>query len=179
MESFCSPIFRKKATMPVPLNHLSLVIDPVGINLRVFPNGDTPIKLAKPNFNNQRSANGNLIVGGQSEYYDFECDFFLQEEGEFEQLRGLYSYKWAQRSKGLPFETVIYNLAEPFSEIATAPTRLRIPGTEIISTEPFGSGLTRYTYWIALQGVWDIEYQLVGDGYLITFNFVEGTKLTP
>lgn len=165
--------------MAVPLNHLSLVVDPTGINLRVFPEGDSPIKLARPDFNNQRSANGNLIVGGQSEYYDFECDFFLQEENEFEQLRGLYSYKWAQRSKGLPFETVIYNLAEPFSEIASAPTRLRVPGTEIISTETVSASLTRFTYWIALQGVWDIEWQMIGDAYRVTFNFVEGTRLTP
>lgn len=165
--------------MSVPLNHLSLVIDPTGINLRVFPNGDSPIRLARPDFNNQRSANGNLIVGGQSEYYDFECDFFLQDGSEFEQLRGLYSQKWALRSKGLPFETVIYNLAEPFSEIAVSPTRLRVPGTNIISTEEITTSLDLFTYWIALQGVWDIEYQLVGDGYLVKFNFVEGTKLTP
>jgi len=162
--------------MPVPSNHLSLVIDPTGINLRVFPDGDTPIRLARPDFNNQRSANGTLIVGGQPEYYDFECDFFLQGS-DFEQLRGLYSQKWALRSKGLPFETVIYNLAEPFSEIATARSRRIVPGTQVISTQTVGN-LTRFTYWIALQGVWDIEWVLAGDAYQVTFNFVEGTKLT-
>lgn len=162
--------------MPVPSNHLSLVIDPTGINLRVFPDGDTPIVLARPDTNNQRSANGFLIAGGQPQYYDFSTRFLLLDDLEFESLYGLYSQKWALRSKGLPFETVIYNLAEPFVEIASVRSRRIVPGTSVIDATPIGS-LTRFTYWIALQGVFDLEWVQTGKGTEVTFTFVEGTKL--
>lgn len=159
----------------VPSTHLSLVIDPAGINLRVFPIGDKPLAFKLPESNNNRTANGLLIAGGRREYHDFECSFNLDAD-DFNSLRGLWSRLLERRRKGLPFECVIYNLAEPYSELAPNKTRRRVPGTTDLQVGNLSSNVP-WIYWIAVQGVFDLEWRLVGDLATVEFAFTEGTFL--
>lgn len=162
-------------SVQVPSDHLSLVIDPTGINLRVFPVGSKPLSFRLPESNNNRTANGLLITGGRRDYQDFECAFNL-DAGDFNKLRGLWSRLLDRRRKGLPYECIIYNLAEPYSEIASTPTRRFVPSLPAIQTGNLASNVP-WIYWVAVQGVFDMEWRLNGDIAFIDFAFTEGTFL--
>lgn len=162
---------------------LSLIIDPAGIagmrdgiNLQVFPSGENPLIATDSEISLQRTANNSLLANSTRPVINFDTRFVL-EQPDFNSLKGLYDYNM-NASAGLnPFEIVIYNLVEPFSEIATARTRYRVPDTSNIE-EIVGTYATKFTYWVALQGVFNMDWRQVGRLFEVNFSFKEGTKLT-
>jgi len=167
----------------MPTTELSLIIDPGGIagvrdgiNLQVFPSGEIPLKSTDSQISLQRTANNSLLANTTRPVLNFETQFVLNQV-DFNSLKGLYEYNM-NASAGLnPFETVIYNLTEPFSEIAIARTRYRVPATGNIEGI-VGTYATKFTYWVALQGVFNINWTQKGALFEVDFRFEEGTKLT-
>ncbi|CBA17862.1 virion structural protein [Acaryochloris phage A-HIS2] len=160
----------------------TIIIDPggiqsvrEGINLRTDPfeyqESDLETSLA-------RTSNAQLVAGGLKEKFVITWKA-LVNESDFNQLRRLIKFNTTQRSQGRTYETVIYNLFEPFSEVAAARTRFRVPATSNIEEDgPDTLGLTDFTYWVALQGYLEMTYERRGSCQLVTFTFNEGTSLT-
>jgi len=160
---------------------LSLVLDPggipgvrPGINLQVFPASD-PISLEWGG-TVSRLGNSNLSSAGIEERYEFTTKFFLKGL-DFYKFRSLLAFNEQAKVNGDPFEIVIYNLYEPYSEISPVRTRFIVPGTSPIEEEPMGSTI-RWTYWVALQGHIQANTALKGNFQEIEMTFTEGTKLT-
>lgn len=163
---------------------LSLVIDPGGvagvrdgINLQVFPSGSTPLKWQTKGVPVRRTANERLVASSWKTQLDFSTDFFLGAE-DYADLQSLIDYNRAAASELGEFEVVVYNLVEPFSEIAEARTRFMVPGTSVISQIAFGGSLYRWTYWVAVQGNIEITTEQHGSFYQVSMEFTEGTRLT-
>lgn len=162
---------------------LSLVIDPGGIagvrdgiNLQVFPCGDEPLQWRTKGVAPRRTANSRLVASSWPSFLEFETEFAL-DATQLARLQALVDFNVNSASQLSTFEVVVYNLVEPFSELAPARTRFKVPGTNVITTESFGS-LTRYTYWVAIQGNIQITYRQQGTLFLVSLDFTEGTRLT-
>jgi len=147
-----------------------------GINLQVFPSGENPLNSTDSDIAIQRTANNSLLANTTRPVINFNTKFVL-EQPDFNSLKGLYDYNMNASAGLSPFEIVIYNLVEPYSEIATARTRYRVPDTDNIE-EIVGTYATKFTYWVALQGVFNINWEQKGRLFVVDFRFEEGTKLT-
>lgn len=163
---------------------LSLIIDPggipggrPGINLRVYPSGEVPIKSEYRQESVGRTANAKLVQGGLGDLQDFSCTFHLAGP-EFQSLYGLDIATKTGNRQRTNSEIVVYNLVQPFTEIVTARTRYKVPGTSLIESVSLGGGYTRFSYWIAIQGTFEWTYKQKGSLYECEFKFTEGTKLT-
>lgn len=166
------------------MERLSLVIDPggtpnrPGLNLRVFPSGDKPLKVTSQEWNVERTANKSIILGSLPAVYDFECQVSLKTH-DYSRLRGLVDLLSSEASQYRSPEVVIYNLAEPFTEVSLERTRYRVPGTTNVWNEVLSGGYIRRVYWVALQGVLQLETDgQQGDIWECQLTFTEGTKLT-
>ncbi|CBA17748.1 virion structural protein [Acaryochloris phage A-HIS1] len=160
----------------------SIIIDPggvatlrEGINLQTFPIEYEEMTL---DVSLERTANAQLVSSAFAERFEIEWKALVTQE-EFRNLRTLISWNTAQRSENRTFETVIYNLFEPFAETVPARTRFIVPSTPIIEqVGPDSVGNTKFVYWIALQGNLNIEYERFGSCQEVTFTFSEGTFLS-
>jgi hypothetical protein len=165
---------------------LSFIIDPgglpgvrPGINLQVFPDGNVPLTLnTSESDSSSRSANGRLLSGGYSEFYSFSFEAMVTA-AEYQKLKALYRWSLSRREQSLSFEIVIYQLAEPFTELSATRTRYKVPGTNVISQVALDGSPVVYEwcYWIALQGMLKVTGEQVGECYRCKFDFVEGSKL--
>lgn len=162
---------------------LSLVLDPggiegvrEGINLRVYPSGDSIGNFQPVGIQAERLANGSLSSGGFGNLYEFSTSFYLTGE-DFDKLYSLLAYNQNARELGQPWEIVIYNLVRPFTEISSSRTRFMVPGTSVIREVSMGNGLTSFTYWVALQGAMVANWVQQGEYFEVAMSFQEGTKL--
>lgn len=167
----------------MPTTDLSLIIDPggtterPGINLQIFPSGQAPIDESFEG-GASRTASGALLAGGFADITEFSIEIVL-EAADYRKLNALLT--WSQQSKQTlnPFEIVIYNLIEPYTELGTTRTRYLVPGTTILDQIELSTGYYQWTYWVALQGLLYFDsVQQVGPCYKCVLNFQEGTKLT-
>jgi hypothetical protein len=163
---------------------LSIIIDPggnagvrEGINLRVFPSGDSPLTFTDTGMEVERIGSGTLASGGFEEFQNFDFQFFMSTQDYFK-LRGLNSFNRKRRQGNKSWETVIYNLVTPFVEESAARTRFKVPGTDVILQEGIDNGLYRWIYWVALQGHLNMNFTQRGILWLVNANFTEGTILT-
>lgn len=164
-------------------NELSLIIDPggvpglrPGINLRVFPAGESPGQYQSVGVEAERLSNSGLSSGGFEDLYTINTEFYL-DGAEFSSFMSLMRFNKNRRTAGLSWETVVYDLVTPFTEFSASRTRLIVPGTSVIEQVALGNGLFRWTYWVALQGAIAAEWSQVGNKYRVSFNFQEGTFL--
>lgn len=162
---------------------LSLIIDPggiegvrEGINLRIYPNSQPPLEFMQE-FDTTRTGGGVLSSGGFGEFMDFSFTAYVSNE-EYLKLMSLYRFNKERRKNNQSWETVVYNLVTPYSEESVSRSRYKVPGTDVISSESLSEGLTRYVYWVALQGLLDMSFQQRGSLWLGSFQFSEGTRLT-
>jgi hypothetical protein len=162
---------------------LSLVIDPAGvpgvrpgINLQVFPSGDSIGDFGPVGTQAERLASGSLSSGGFKQLYEFSTSFYLNGE-DFDKLYSLMAFNQNARELGRPWEIVIYNLVRPFSEIRASRSRFKVPGTDVIRSVTFGSGLMEFTYWVCVQGSMVMNWQQEGSFYNCAISFQEGTFL--
>lgn len=169
----------------MPSNDLSLIIDPggisgirEGINLRVYPSGSNPGQFQPVGPDAERLSNSGLSAGGFDYLYEFETTVHLKPD-EFQKLRSLLAWNENRRIQNQPWEVVIYNLVEPFSEISQTQTRLKVPDTNILKQVPESFGLTYYEYWVAIQGALRATYTQEGECWKVELTFKEGTRLTP
>lgn len=166
----------------MPNNDLSIIIDPGGvigvrdgINIQAFITA--PITLRPDPLSIRRTSNGNLLAKTSTRKYNFTTEFYL-DQPEYLALRALYEYSLIQSSNAQPFEIVVYMLAEPFSEIVPERTRYMVPGTSVVNTTDMTNGLFEITYYIAVQGAFNMASEREGTKYKINFTFDEGFKLT-
>ena len=166
----------------MPTTDLSIIIDPggtpprPGINLQVFPSGAQPLQ---PVISNppSRTSSAALLAGGYADIQEFSFDATLEYQ-DFMRLKAVLDWQDQSRRDLTPFEVLIYNLTEPFSELTTSRTRFIVPGTSIISQEDYGGGYFNFIYWVALQGVLVLEKSdQKGQCFEVTLSFFEGTKL--
>lgn len=165
------------------MTDLSIIIDPAGIpdirdgiNLQVFPSGDIPLVWERKGIEPRRSANERLIAKSWRTQLNFSTSFLLEAE-QYADLQSLVDFNNTSASQLGQFETVIYNLVEPFTELSPTRTRFKVPDTDVISQIAKGEGLFRWTYWVATQGNIQIETQQKGCKYAINMIFTEGTRL--
>lgn len=163
---------------------LSYIIDPggiagirPGINLRVFPSGNQPHTAVYTPDVRSRTANSNLVIGEYNDLQDFETTFSLTGT-DFAKMMSLDTYTKRRFNQRLNSEIVVYNLVQPYSEIAATRTRFKVPATDVIESVSLGSGLFRLTYWVAIQGTFQWSYVQKGSIYECQFKFQEGTQLT-
>ena len=166
------------------MSRLSLIIDPggiagvrTGINLRVYPAGESVAQFQEVGTPSERLANSGLSSGGFEDRYEFTTSFYL-EGAEWIKFKSLLNWNKNRRLNGQPWETVIYNLVEPFSEIRATRSRMIVPSTAVISTTDVGNGLFEYVYWIAIQGAISANYVQVGRMFKVDMVFQEGTFLS-
>jgi hypothetical protein len=166
------------------MSDLSLVIDPggqpgirPGINLRVFPAGDAPAQFQQVGVEPERLSNSGLSSGGFEDLYDFTTEFYL-DGPEFNQFMGLMAFLKNRRTQNLPWEVVVYNLVTPFTEMAASRTRFKVPSTAVIEQVALGNGLSRFTYWVAVQGAITANWSQIGSKYQVDMRFQEGTFLS-
>lgn len=163
---------------------LSLVLDPGGIagvrdgiNLQVFPSGNTPLSWQVKGVAPRRTANEKLVASSWKTQLDFSTQFHLNAE-QYASLQALIDYNNTAASELGQFETVIYNLVEPFAEIAETRSRYIVPGTSVISQTAAGGSLFRWVYWVAVQGNIQITTEQEGCFYRVDMDFTEGTRLS-
>lgn len=166
----------------MPTTDLSIIIDPggipdirPGINLQVFPSGSTPLQRDSETLPTL-TANQALAFGGFDDIQQFTFEAYLTAT-QFNSVQSLDSYNKSAKRSGDPFEVVIYNLVEPYTETVANRTRFKVPGTDILEETDLGT-LTKFTYWIALQGYLGVNWEQYGILYKTTFTFLEGTRLT-
>jgi hypothetical protein len=167
----------------MPTTDLSLVIDPggsldrPGINLQVFPSGSSPIDQSFEGAVG-RSGAGALVAGGFADITEFTINTVLTAS-DYRALNALLT--WSQQSKKSlnPFEIVVYNLIEPYSELGATRSRYLVPGTIVLDQTELQTDYYQWTYWVALQGLlyFDSVTQM-GACYQCQLSFQEGTKLT-
>ncbi len=164
-------------------NDLSFIIDPGGIpgvreeiNLQVFPSSEDIPQFQPYGSEGQRLSNDSLSSGGTKNLYEFQTTVTLERE-EFTKLQSLLLWNQNRRQQNLPWEVVIYNLVQPFVEVAPSRSRLIIPETTVIDDEDLGLGLKRWEYWVAIQGSLVGSFQQVGTLYIASLAFREGTFL--
>lgn len=165
-------------------NDLSLILDPggipsvrEGINLRVYPSGDSLPEFQPFGTQATRLSNNSLSSGGFDNRYEFSTEVTL-DLTDFNKLFSLLQWNQNQRNLNRPWETVVYNLVQPFTEISAQRTRFKVPGTSILEEQPLSFGLKRWTYWVAIQGSLVGTYTQVGSLYLVGLAFQEGTFLS-
>lgn len=163
---------------------LSIIVDPggipgvrPGINLQVFPSGETIGDFGPTGTQAERLASGSLSSGGFKKLIEFSTSFYLTG-GDFDRFYSLMQFNQNARELGQPWETVLYLLNQPFSEIGSQRTRFKVPGTDIIRAVTFGSGLIHFTYWVAVQGALVMNYQQEGEFFNCAITFQEGTFLS-
>jgi hypothetical protein len=163
---------------------LSLVIDPggisgirPGINLQVFPSGDSVADFQPYGTQAERLSNSALSSGGFENLYEFSTSFHL-DKTEFNKLFSLLQWNQNERLNGRPWEVIIYNFVQPFTEMASSRSRYKVPGTSVITQTSLGLGLFQWEYWVAIQGSVVANYVQVGSKYQVSMGFQEGTKLT-
>lgn len=163
---------------------LSLIIDPggtgdrPGINLRVYPAGEQPLEYAGSSDTLRRTTNRNLAAGGYDDLQNFSFEIVLSTP-DFIALNGLLNWSQQQKAKRSDWEIVLYNLAEPYSELALTRNRFKVPGTPLIDQQSIGGNYFNFTYWIAIQGSLQLtSKQQTGDMWRLSLTFEEGTKLT-
>lgn len=168
----------------MPNNALSIIIDPAGIpgvrpgiNLQVFPESD-PLSVQPSENTLTRTANGNLETGGYADIQNWNISFRLGY-ADFHRLLALYHFQEKSRARVQPFETVFYNLFQPYSEFGNIRSRYRVPGTENLVEEVISASppVRHYVYWIAVQGYFNLSYRQEGVTYICNLNFTEGTRL--
>lgn len=159
---------------------LSLIIDPGGeagvrdgLNLEVFPESmtETREKLVQ-----SRTANSALVISSRGALIDLEWVSLLTQE-EFDKIDALVDYNVTRASQGFTTELVVYNLFQPYSEIAPTRSRFIVPGTSVITADSLGS-VMRLKYYVAMQGTLETTWERTGDCFLVSFTFTEGTRLT-
>lgn len=159
---------------------LSIVIDPGGeasvrdgLNIQVFPESmeETREKLVQ-----SRTANSALVISSRGALIDLEWTSLLTQE-EFDKVDSLVDYNVTRAAQGFTTELVIYNLFQPYSEIAAIRSRMIVPGTPVIAADSLGT-VTRFKYFVAMQGTLETEWERTGDCFLVNFTFTEGTRLT-
>lgn len=163
---------------------LSYIIDPAGdasrpgINLQVFPSGETPLDNDGVDLATTRLANNELAAGDFNFRYEFDFDTVLTLQN-YGKLEGLIKLLRSRVNSLGQWEVVLYNLAEPFSEISTSRSRYMVPGTTVITQENLGDGMYYWEYWVAIQGALSIRNKKrYGAHYETTLEFTEGTLLT-
>lgn len=166
------------------VNDLSIVIDPggipgvrAGINLRVFPDGESVGEFGSIGTDAERLASSSLSSGGFDDVYEFNFSFLLDNE-DFSKFYSLLLYNKNARKEGKSWEVVLYLLTEPFREISFSRTRFKVPSTSILEQVDIGNGLTRWVYFVALQGALSAEFTRVGNKYKVDAFFKEGTFLS-
>ncbi len=167
------------------MNDLSIVIDPGGIdgirpgvNVVTYPNGDVPINWQNISTSAERVANANLKMGGWDERLELSWSAAL-DYSDYSKIMALMSYNKQAKSMLKPWETVIYLLVEPYTELSDTRTRYKVPSTTVKSQEDLGMGVYLWEYYVAAQGNLKVsEVKRKGKLYFLSFNFKEGTKLT-
>ena len=163
---------------------LSLVIDPGGIggrpatNLQIFPDGNTPLRYISTATNPVYTTNRQIAADGFDDQIKFEFDCKL-DLNDFSKLQALINYSKAQKYAIKQWEIVLYNLCVPYSETSEIRSRFRVPGTPNIIEESESAQLTRFSYWVAIQGQLSLlKANLQGSFYVCSLKFEESTKLT-
>lgn len=165
------------------MSKLSYLIDPAGdgiiqgANLLVYPDGVAPYVPLEDQVSTSRTFNGGIYYGSIYPQLSYSLEATLTAD-EFNRLYSLINYLKDKAYKGLNGEVVVYNLAQPFSEVGTVRTRKAVPSTPI-TEENLGSA-KRFTYWIAQQGLLSLpSFYRYGNLYKVSLNFLEGSILTP
>lgn len=165
-------------------NDLSIIIDPggvdgirPGINVKVYPDGSTPLSYGSTSSGSERVANANLKKGGFNERLEFNWNSTVIES-QYKKIMALNSFNIKAKAALEPWEVVLYNLADTYSEISEFRTRYKVPDTTVIQQVDLGMNLYLWEYYVAIQGALSIsDIQRKGKLYRLTFNFKEGTKL--
>lgn len=115
---------------------------------------------------------GQATIATTEPRFSFTADAWLSA-AEKQNLQALI--QWQQALKG-QYEVVVYWLWDQVS--ALSQVRLAVPGTTV-TTATVGNS-TQYTYFPALQGFLDAEFQYLGpDCYSTRLTFSEGTIIPP
>jgi hypothetical protein len=165
------------------MSALSYIIDPggaydrPGINLQVFPDGDNALGAESLGINFQRLANNELAPADYDFRYKFSFDATM-DSLKFHKLNGLLNLLQENANNLGQWEVVLYNLAEPFSEIGQSRSRYKVPSTAVITQEDLGDGFYFWQYWVAIQGSLKItKSQKYGGHFKVNLQFSEGTFL--
>jgi hypothetical protein len=167
------------------MNDLSIVVDPggidgvrPGINVVTYPNGDVPVNWSNLSTSTERLANGNLKMGGWDERLELSWSAALNAT-EYNKIMALMTYNKQAKSMLKPWETVIYILVEPYTEISENRTRYKVPDTTVKTQQDLGLNKYLWEYYVAVQGNLRVsEVKRKGKLYFLNFSFKEGTKLT-
>lgn len=166
-------------------NDLSVVIDPggidgvrPGINEITYPDGDTPINWKNIGTKGERIANASLKAGGFDERLVFNWSATV-DQNQYDRILALISYNEKAKAALKPWQVVVYNLAQPYTEISESRNRYKVPSTSILEQTDLGNNMYLWKYYIALQGsLYLSNIKRLGKLYNLTFDFVEGIKLT-
>lgn len=162
---------------------LSYVIDPggdpsrAGINLRVFPSGQTPLEQDGVGTVSERLANNELAPFNLEYRYEFTFEAVVTM-ADFGKLRATIQLLQERANQLGQWELVIYNFAEPFTEVGPGRTRYLAPGTSVITQEDLGDGQFYWEYFVALQGGLQLlSSRQYGSHMEVSLGFTEGTVL--
>jgi hypothetical protein len=166
------------------MSALSYVIDPggdyarPGINIQVFPSGQEPLEQESIGAVTSRLSNNELAAGNFDFRYEFSFDCVLSL-ANYNKLDATIRLLQNRVNSLDQWEIVLYNFAQPFTEVSTERSRYLAPGTSVITQEDLGGGFYFWEYWVAIQGSLSItSKQRKGGCYEVTLEFVEGTLLT-